>query len=281
MKSEILPIKNISRLKSAGDALVNRTPGQPGIGLVMGPTGYGKSTGTTWYCVNNHGVYVRAVSLWTPKAMLTAIAGELEIEVTGRLTTNAFLLDAVADALTESRRPLFIDEADYVVEKRQLVNVLRDIHDMSTVPVVLVGMHGIEKKIKDNEQFTGRIAQWVKFEGLDVRDARMIADGLCDIRVEEDLLNTLYTDSCPKVRGNITGGAEVRRLIVGLNNIEKWAKKKGLMTIALEDWPRGESFFIGQPVSVPPAPKAPAPKASAPKPLVNAPAPANTSELVG
>lgn len=257
MKSVILPIKNISRLKSAGDALVNRALGQPGIGLVMGPTGYGKSTGTAWYCVQSHGVYVRAVSLWSPKTMLAAIARELDVEVRGRNSTNGFLLEAIVQALSESKRPLFIDEADYVVEKRLLVNMLRDIHDMSTVPVVLVGMHGIEKKIKDNEQFTGRIAQWVKFDGLDMRDARMITDGLCEVGVTDALLDKLYMDACPKARGSVTGGAEVRRLIVGLGNIEKWARKKGLTTIDLDDWPRGEDFFIGQPVSVAPTPPAP------------------------
>ena len=241
MKSKTLPIKNVIRLRAAGDALITRPLGMPGMGLIMGPTGYGKTTAVVWYVNQVDGLCVRARAVWTPKAMLTLIAKELDVD--GGSMTNTQLVDAIVNRLAETGRPLFIDEADYVVEKKLLTDTLRDIHDLSTVPVILVGMQGIDRRIRANPQFTGRIAQWVQFEGLDHEDARILADGLCEVGVEDDLLDALHKEASPK--GQQNAGAEVRRLVVGLGQIEFYARMRGKVSMSIADWPKGRSFFIG------------------------------------
>ncbi|MES9873118.1 MAG: ATP-binding protein [Candidatus Sedimenticola sp. 6PFRAG7] len=245
MKFKILPVKNVSRLNEAGQALIQRDLGMPGMGLIWGPTGYGKTTAATWFINQCHGVYIRAMRLWSPKSMLTALARELDLDVKGR--NNGEMVELIIQRLAESNRTVFIDEADYIVESRRLTDTLRDIHDLSTVPVILIGMHGIEKRIRGNEQFTGRIAQWVAFEGLDMADARLLADGLAEVIIADDLLRQLHTAASPKSRqGGISGGAEVRRLVVGLGRIEQYARSRGLTQIAADDWPTNNEFFIGQ-----------------------------------
>lgn len=243
MRSKIVPVKNVARLRAAGDALIQRAIGLPGIGLIWGPTGYGKTTATTWFVNQCHGVYIRALEAWSPKTMLRNLARELDID--GLRMNNGELVEAIVQRLSESGRPIFIDEADYVVESKRLTNTLRDIHDLSTAPIVLIGMHGIEKRIRNNEQFTGRIAQWVSFEGLDAEDARLLADQLAEVTIRDDLLTELHNAASPK-GGN--GGAETRRLVVGLSNIEGYARFRGMDTIASSDWPKGRDFFLGTPV---------------------------------
>ncbi len=242
MKHKILGVKNVSRLQAAGNALINRSMGMPGIGLIWGPTGYGKTTSATWFINQCNGVYIRAMRTWSPKAMLTALCRELDLD--SQRMNNCEMVEAIIYRLAETGRPLFIDEADYIVESKRLTDTLRDIHDLSTVPVILIGMHGIEKRIRSNEQFTGRIAQWVAFQGADHEDARMLADGLCEVEVRQDLLDALYAEACPKRKPD--AGAEIRRLVVGLGQIEGYAHHRGLSTIALADWPEGREFFIGQ-----------------------------------
>lgn len=249
MKNRILPVKNVSRLKAAGDALISRSMGMPGMGLIWGPTGYGKTTATTWFVNQCNGVYIRAMRLWSPKSMLTALARELDLDVHGR--NNGEMVEAIIQRLAESGRPLFLDEADYVVESRRLTDTLRDIHDLSTVPVILIGMHGIEKRIRGNEQFTGRIAQWVAFQGADHEDARILADGLCEVAIEDDLLDALHKAAAPKRRQE--SGAEIRRLVVGLGQIEYFARARGMDCIGLADWPDDRDYFLGQ-AAMPAAP---------------------------
>lgn len=248
MRHSTVPINAIFQLQAAGDALINRPQGMPGIGILVGATGYGKTTATAWYCVKKHGIYVRAMSVWTPKTMLSAIAAELDIQVKGELKNNSVLLENIVSELSACGRPLFIDEADYVVEKSALVNVLRDIHDLSTAPIILVGMSGFEKKLNHSPQFTGRIARWVRFDGISPEDARLMADELCEVTVESCLLAKLYAAATPK---GAETGCEVRRFVVGLNTIEALAKRLGLESISERDWPAGEEFFIGQAPALP------------------------------
>lgn len=243
MRSSILPVKNISRLQAAGDALINRPLGLPGMGLIWGPTGYGKTTATTWFINQCHGVYIRAMRLWSPKSMLEAIARELDLDVRGR--NNGEMVESIIHRLAETGRPLFIDEADYIVEQRRLTDTLRDVHDLSTCPVVLIGMHGIEKRIRGNEQFTGRISQWVPFQGADLGDARLLADGLVEIGIDDDILADLHAKASPAQGGD----AEIRRLVVGLANIESHGRRRGLERVALADWPEGRDYFIGAPAA--------------------------------
>ena len=248
MKFRILPVKNVSRLQVAGDALIQRSIGMPGIGLIWGPTGTGKTTAATWYVNQVNGVYVRAMRLWSPRSMLGALARELDIDV--RRLNNGEMVDAIVMRLAETGRPLFVDEADYVVESRRLTDTLRDIHDMSTAPIILIGMHGIEKRIRGNEQLTGRIAQWVGFGGADLADARMLANGLCEVVIDDDLLQDLHATATPKnPAGKGIVDAEIRRLIVGLGQIEQYAIQSGLASISKADWPKGRSFFLGQAVA--------------------------------
>lgn len=240
MKTRVVPIKNIFAMREAADALLSRSQGMPGMGLIYGPTGYGKTTATTWLVNQVHGVYVRSMALWSPKTMLEAIARELDIDV--RRLTLAGMAGAIVQRLAETGRPLFIDEADYLVDSKRLVDTLRDIHDMSTSPVVLIGMSGIDRKLRGHPQLTGRMAQWVEFSGMDSEDVRMLADGLCDVRVEDDCLDELARRATPK-----EGGAEIRRVVVGLGNVEQHARRKGLSSVGLGDLPKGFDFFLGTP----------------------------------
>ena len=240
MKTRVVPIKNIFAMREAADALLSRSQGMPGMGLIYGPTGYGKTTATTWLVNQVHGVYVRSMALWSPKTMLEAIARELDIDV--RRLTLAGMAGSIVQRLAETGRPLFIDEADYLVDSKRLVDTLRDIHDMSTSPVVLIGMSGIDRKLRGHPQLTGRMAQWVEFSGMDAEDVRMLADGLCDVRVEDDCLDELARRATPK-----EGGAEIRRVVVGLGNVEQHARRKGLASVGLGDLPKGFDFFLGTP----------------------------------
>ncbi len=144
MKHQIIPVKNVARLASTYRELEQRAIGTPGMGLVWGDTGRGKTTATTWLINRCNGVYVRALALWNATSMVKAIATELDIDTRGvRMGT----LDRVIEKLAETQRPLFVDETDHIVGNKDMMETLRDIHDLSTVPVVMIGMGEMRKKV--------------------------------------------------------------------------------------------------------------------------------------
>ncbi|MDC8012262.1 AAA family ATPase [Tahibacter soli] len=232
MKSKIVPISNVARLSEAATALVERPAGMPGMGLIEGETGYGKTTAAAWLITRMNGVYVRALATSTPSSLLDAICKELNIL---RRPTNVGTVEAIVQRLAETQRPVFIDEADYLVDQKRLVETLRDIHDLATVPVILIGMAGIRRKLTKWPQFTGRISQWVDFTPSTFEDAKLLARELAEVPIADDLVRQLHT---------ATHGS-VRLIVVGLARIEQFARSRGLERIAALDWPAHGDFFIG------------------------------------
>lgn len=232
MRTKIVPVTNVTRLAEAGDALLNRAPGMPGMGLCFGPSGYGKTTAIAWLATRQHGVFVRARATSTPTSLLETICRELNIAASNRLSRT---VDALVDKLAETGRPLFVDEADYVVAQQRLADTLRDLHDLSSVPVILIGMAGIDRKISTSPQLSGRIAQWVEFQPASVEDAKLLTRELCEIGVADDLVAELH--------GRANGS--MRNIVVGLGKIEQYARSRSTGKVALADWPRGADFFLG------------------------------------
>jgi DNA transposition AAA+ family ATPase len=223
MRNQIAKVKNISSLWQAGQALRSRSVGVPGIGLVWGATGYGKTTAAAWFANEVNAVYVRAFATWTPTAMLGAICRELSAQPMARCST---MIDFIVEQLTTRGRPLFVDEADYLVGNKKLLETLRDLHDMATTPLILIGMADFRRKVVHREQLAGRIAQWVNFRPADIADARTLTEAVCEVDVADDLLEELHCAS----RGSM------RDMIVGLDRVERWAKRQGKAKVASKDW---------------------------------------------
>ena len=237
MRNKIAQVNNIRLLTAAGRALSTRDIGVPGIGLIWGPTGFGKSTAAAWFAIRTNAVYVRAMATWTPTAMLAAIMHELDAKPLPRC---AAMIEFIVGALAREGRPLFVDEADYLAASAKLLDSLRDLHDMSTVPLILIGMKDFQRRVMHREQIAGRVSQWVEFQAADFKDARILADEVCEVRIADDLLARLH---------RATGGS-MRGMVVGLSRIEGFAREHGLQKVSETDW--GERAFV-----LSQAPKAP------------------------
>ena len=231
MHSKIVPISNVSRLSEAGKALLTRAAGLPGMGLVYGDSGLGKSTAIAWLATRQNGIYVRALATTTPSSLLESICREIGIAARN---SNVRTVEDIVRSLALSNRPLFIDEADYLVERKQLVETLRDVHDLASVPVVLIGMKGIERKITTHPQLYNRIAQWVEFAPCSIEDTRMLAKELCEVEVRDDLLKQLHQQS----------GGIVRLVVIGLNRIEQVARSRSHHKIGVAEWPAGTEMLM-------------------------------------
>lgn len=232
MRNKLAITKSVAALQMAYTALETRGFGVPGMALVHGYTGAGKTTAVTWLVNRTRGVYVRAMRTWTPSTMLGRIMTELGAAPLGR---NAAMVDFIVGALTEQQRPLFVDEADYLVKSGDMIETLRDIHDLSGVPLVMVGMAGIERRLVSRPQIARRISHWVEFLRSDLEDTGLVATAACEVTLDDELLARVHTES----------GGSVGLAVVGLARIEALAKANGWRTVTAEQWgPR--KLFLGQ-----------------------------------
>lgn len=232
MRNQLAVTKNVAALQLAFEALSNRDSGVPGMGLVHGYTGAGKTTAITWLLNRSGGVYARAAATWTPSAMLGRIMQELGAEPLAR--GGAAMVEHITRELSRTQRPLFVDEADYLLGNLKMLETLRDIHDLSGMPVVLIGMEGIERRLVHRQQLARRISQWVEFLPSDFDDARILADTVCEVEIEQDLLQALHTEA----KGS------VGLMVVGLSRIEALAKGSGWKKVNADRW-GDRKLFMG------------------------------------
>jgi DNA transposition AAA+ family ATPase len=236
MRIRTVKTKDLRKFIDAIEALLDRPSGTEGMGLLWGPPGTGKSTALALVSNLYDGVYVRALGCWTVTSMLGDLCSGLEGK---RKLRRADMVEFIVNQLTKDNlrpRPIFVDEADYCFRQFDMIDSLRDIYDLSGCPVILVGMENIARDIREHDRIARRITQWIEFSGLDMEDAIQVTDELCEVKLEQDLIDYLYVQT----NGNIG------RMVIGLTKIENFAQVNGMSRINAEQW-GGRSLYFDQP----------------------------------
>jgi len=191
MKIAFVETENWRRLSDLASHLRSLPEEEPRLGIVSGRTGLGKTWAVDRYYTLNkrkHGyIYLRALDLWSPSAMLKALAHKLD-GYPWRERARCF--DEVKTRLHDmggQRGHIIIDEADYIAADRHLLNTIRDLHDSISGSIILVGEEGLQAKLSQVKHFWGRVAtQPVKFAPLNAQDVAFIAHALCELSITED-----------------------------------------------------------------------------------------------
>ncbi|MFZ2948935.1 MAG: AAA family ATPase [Desulfuromonadaceae bacterium] len=164
MKHKLASTKNVRRFQTALRELRDRPLGVEGMGLLWGKPGEGKTTIIAHSANETDGVYLRANAGWTVTSMLQTLVRELGGTPGNR---RAPMMDWCFDKLRGGKRPIFVDEADYLFRQTEMLDALRDVYDETGSPVILIGMEDIARTIQNNGRFARRITAWIQFNGLD------------------------------------------------------------------------------------------------------------------
>ncbi len=230
MRNELAKTKNVRQFLTALQDLRDRPLGVEGMGILWGEPGEGKSTVVAYATNHFNGVFVRMNRSWTMTSLLSAITQELGGAPAAR---RAAMMDWITRRLMEDDRVIFVDEADYLFGQTEMLEIMRDIYDLTGTPVILIGMEHIARRIQDNSRFARRITQWVEFKGIDLADARTLADTVCEVPVADDLLAHLHREA----------KANIGRMVVGLSRIERFGETNGISAVSLADWGDRPLYF--------------------------------------
>lgn len=226
MKNKVVEVKNMIKTEQLLDNLLNRSSIVPGIGLIHGESGFGKTTATTWLFNQDsvNGIFVRCYKSDTLTSLLESISRQLAVPVRHNLRGT---VDGIVEAIRKEELTLFIDEADHVVGNARIMETLRDIYDATEQPLILVGMEEIARRISQRKQMFNRISQWVEFKAADLEDVNLFAKELMevDVEIDEALLDLI------RKRSN----GVVRDIIKALDKVEKIVLASGVDRIGLED----------------------------------------------
>ena len=210
MKNVFIKTKNVKRLIALLDEVQKLSPNIPKLALVYGEHGLGKTHSVIWWATRNDAIYVRANNEMTQNGLLKVIVEELGERPFFFMQEN---FNLVLKHLRFEPKIIVVDEVDYLVGNKNAIEVLRDIQDNTGVPIVLVGMGMMDKKIARFKHFDDRIYKKLKFEHFDENDIKEILESMTELNFTDDAITYLAT------RTN-----QFRQLVKLLEKIEKLSK---------------------------------------------------------
>ena len=234
MQDNVLKVNNIAALQNVAIILLaikkamNRPDYLPGLVVVHGPSGYGKTMASSYAAANLKAYFVSAKAIWTRKTMLQAILDEMGIPAA---KTTAEMFSQVCEELSCSGKPLIIDEFDYCVDCKGLMALTRDIYDSSEAPIILIGEEMLPAKLAREERFHNRILDWIPALPANIEDAMKLRALYCDkVDIADDLLQKVW---------QISEG-RARRIVVNLNKIQDTILSEGKNVVDLSGWGKRE-----------------------------------------
>lgn len=228
------PLQNMALLQDLAEQLINRKPNMPGFGVFCGPSGFGKTFASAYVQNSLNATYIEVGESWRAKKLITAILQELGVQKP-KGTLSDLTEQAIYLLSDNPNRPLIIDEADKLVDKK-LIEHVREIQDASQAPVILIGEELLFSKLEKFERVHNRVLAWVGAEPCDFADTKALAKVYApNIEIADDLLAHI----CDQTNGR------ARRIAVSLNSVFEFCRNHGTEYIDLTNY--DGNISTGQP----------------------------------
>ena len=194
------------------------------MGVFYGFSGYGKTVAAAFSSARTGAIYIHAQRIWTQKSLLEAIAEALGIARLER--TGPGIFRQIIQQLALTPVDIIIDEMDYLADKG-LVEVIRDIHDNTSVAILMIGEETLPAKLKRWERFDNRILVATAAQPCSLEDALKLRDHYCHrIRVADDLAEH-FRQRCRGI---------TRRIVNNLQAAQRQAALDGVTEVGLDWW---------------------------------------------
>lgn len=190
MRKTFIRTKNVKKFVALMDTLQNLPSNIPKLALVYGEHGLGKTNTIIWWATRNDAIYVRANNEMTQNGLLKEIVEELG-ERPFYLMQENFKL--ILKHLKQESKIIIVDEVDYLIGTKNVIEVLRDIQDNTGSPIVLVGMGAADRKIARFKHLEDRLYQKLKFEPFEIEDIKEIIEELTDLKFDESAIKYIAT----------------------------------------------------------------------------------------
>lgn len=224
MKKEFAITENVKKFAAAVKSIIDAPAGVDRMALVYGDPGLGKTETALWW-VNQFGngaAFVRIIKLMSGRWMLSEIANELG-ESPAWKTQDLF--KQITTALSGTDRVIILDEVDYLAHDARVLETVRDIHDQTNAPIVLIGMNEADRKLKRYRHLWRRFSEVVKFEPLGVHDIRNVFDQISEIEVDNSVIEYVHK----------SGELTVSMLYRWTQRFERIAKRNNAERITIDD----------------------------------------------
>ncbi len=217
MKPVFVKTKNVKGFINLIHNLKNKPENISKIGLVYGNAGLGKTKTAIYLSIQYDAIYVRATNKMTTKWLLEEIAKELD-EIPRFYTADIFR--QCVNTLKTNLKMIIVDEIDYLLADFRTVKTLRDLHDETGIPIILVGMQLAKHKLKKHNHLFDRISEVYNFTEFEYSDIKQITEEISEIDIAKEAVHIIHN----KVKS-------FRKIVELIDLFEKVGQANGLTQI--------------------------------------------------
>ncbi|MBR1424714.1 AAA family ATPase [bacterium] len=221
MKNIFVKTKNVKSFVSLTTKLMNANNNAPKMGLIYGEPGLGKTGVILWWSINQDAIIVTAKNGMSARWFLSDLVEELG--ETPRWNSADLFKQATAK-LAENPRMLIVDEIDYLINNSKAIETIRDLHDKTGIPVLLVGMGVVDKKLSRYKHLFDRIIEIYKFVPFDLDDVKLIIKTLAEVEIDDEVILYIHKNA-----------NRLRQIIKFLTKIENIAKTNDYKVITKKE----------------------------------------------
>ena len=230
--NSVAGLANVARLTQLILTCQNRAHGLPGMGCFHGRAGLGKTTAAIYATNTLRACHVEVMPIGGVIGLLTMIATELGLKPKA---TGSKLFIQISEELAVTGRPLIIDEADKILRETP-IEIIRRLHDVSGVPVILLGEESLPQQLMQWERVHSRMLRWVGAELATADDVDQLAKIYArNVALGGDLKGALLKASA----------GSIRNVSTNLAHVSEYAAKHGKTKLDLHDW-GSQPFHTGQ-----------------------------------
>ena len=193
------------------------------MALIYGEPGLGKTQAALWWVANNQedAIYVSATQSMTTKWLLEEIIRELGDSPFYR-TSEIF--EQIVRELIKRPKVIIVDEIDYLAHEKSTIEMLRDIHDRTHTPIVLIGMTYADKKLKRYRHLYDRLSEILQFQKFPFEDTKNLINELSEVKFDNSAIE--YMQNCDN---------RFRQIVKIIDKAESFAKSNEITLIAQKD----------------------------------------------
>lgn len=226
MRDIIVETESMTRFNLTADTALEAGRMLSGFVLVYGKAGRGKSVAADRYYYERGGAYVRVWQNWSQSAFLQHLLFEVRGKNMDMPRHNGNRCkELIVDILENDPKPLFIDEADRLSIDR--IEDLRDIFEMTGVPIVLIGEEGIWGLLRERRRIMSRVVYEVEFTPISPAEASIFLKQAANLNCSPEI--------CKKITTQADGDFRVvRNIALQLEKVAKASEKFDVDAAMLE-----------------------------------------------
>ena len=137
---------------------------------------------------------------------------------------TATVKDSNSDLYIIANECSFNMACDYLTQEKSAIEMLRDIHDRTHTPIILIGMSLADKKLKRYKHLYDRLSEILHYQPFLKDDVKNLITELSEVKFDDNAIEYVYKS-----------GNRFRQLVKIINKAETFAKSNDIDEIHIKD----------------------------------------------